>query len=192
MTKTRRNTLPSTRSRTRRPNSSSSTATRSPKATYSGVAKALIAGGTVVAVGAGATAAILQRRQVARIAAELAAEAASAGHSVGAFGGRLGKSLMRQTAAIDLTRRLARAGLIQRPSMLRRLLPSMGIAALVAAAGAAFVLIGPKLRAAADPWNLEKRIGEPRSATPGFAGDSHSEHNSTGPFAGGAPRVVES
>jgi hypothetical protein len=87
------------------------------------------------------------------------------------------------------------AGLARRPSLLSRLLPSIGIASLLAAAGAAIVLFAPKLRAARDRWNLETRIGEPRSGPPSASADSRSEHDSTGhtasPVVGSPPRVGE-
>jgi hypothetical protein len=189
MTKTRKNAPRSTSNRTRRPIKKSPTAMRVPKNALSRVAKSLIAGGTVVAAGAGATAAVLMQRQIAKFAEGVTAEAVSAGHSAAAFGGRLGKSLRRETAAIDLTRLMTYAGLNKRPSLLSRLLPSVGIATLVAAAGAAIVLIAPKLRTAAKETTRDNRMDDLWSAPLGSVGDSSSAHNSTGQVMDGAPHV---
>jgi hypothetical protein len=184
MTKTRQNATRSTRNRTRRPIKVLPISKRAPKTGLSRVAQTVIAGGTVLAAGAGATAAVLMRREVAKFAAKIAAEAVSAGHSAGAFGGSLGKSLRREATAIDLTRLLTYAGLSKRPSLLSRLWPSVGLAAFVAAASAAIVLIAPRLRSAGDETNRKNRTSEPLSAEPRSVGDSSSTHNSTGQVDG--------
>jgi hypothetical protein len=186
MTKARKNAPRSTSNRTRRLIKKAPTAMRVPKTALSGVAKSLIAGGTVVAAGAGATAAVLMRRQIAKLAAGVTAEAVSAGHSAGAFRGKLGKSLRRQAAAIDLTRLMPYPGLNKRPSLMSRLLPSAGIATLVAAAGAAIVLIAPKLRAAVRETKRDNRMDDLWSAPLGSVADSSAARGSTGQAVDGA------
>ena len=183
MTKKLQNATRSTRNRTRRPIKALPVSKRARTTGLSRVAQTLIAGGTLLAAGAGATAAVLMRREVARFAAKVGAEAVSAGHSAGAFGGSLGKSLKRDATAIDLTRVLTYAGLSKRPSLLSRLWP-VGLAAFVAAASTAIVLIAPRLRAASDETNREKRTSEPWSGQPRSVGDSSSTHNSTGQVDG--------
>ena len=159
--------------------------------------RALMAGAAVVAAGAAATGAIVMRRRIGALATGAASEAILAGHSVGSFGRRMGKSLGREISEIDLTRLLMYAGLKRRPSLFRRLLPSVGaLAALVAAGGSALFLIAPKLRANDDDTSpreegRETKTGSPSIAKAGSIGDSATNHHSIGSSIGSSVEEIE-
>jgi hypothetical protein len=162
-----------------------------------------MAGAAVVAAGAAATGAIVMRRSIGRFAAGAATDAVLAGHSVGSFGQRIGKSLGREISEIDLTRLLTYAGLKRRPSLLRRILPPVGVlAAVVAAGGSALFLLAPKLRAAAtdDTSSRENatggdsnvsKINAPSIARAGSIGGSAPNHNSIGSSIGSSIDEIE-
>jgi hypothetical protein len=149
--------------------------------------QALIAGATVLAAGAIATGAIVMRRGIGRIIMSGVGETALAGRSIGTLGKRLGRSLSREMAEIDLSRFLEYAGLRSRPSLLRRLLPPIGVvAALVAAGGSALFLLVPRLRAAEGGAPVDENDSPiPNSGT---LGDSRSIPNS---IAGAVDAVRE-
>jgi hypothetical protein len=140
-----------------------------------------MAGVAVVAAGAAATGAVVMRRRIGKLASGAASDAMLAGHSVGSFGHRIGKSLGREISEIDLTRLLQYAGLKKRPSLFRRLLPSVGVlAALAAAGGSALFLIAPKLRASDEDEGRESKMGSPSIAKAGSIGGSPTNHTSIG------------
>jgi hypothetical protein len=141
--------------------------------------RALVAGAAVVAASAAATGAIVMRHRIGKLAGGALS-----------FGGRLGTSFGREITGLDLTRLLAYAGLKKGPSLLRRLLPPVGVlAALVAAGGSALFLIAPRLRArdedAPAPQKKTVSSSSPRAST---LGDSTANHNSIG---GSIGEIVE-
>ncbi len=149
MPATHKNTPRSKRGRTQKPIAMPRAASSAIETALSqGARRALIAGVAVVAATAGA---VIMRRGIGKLASGAASDAVAAGHSVGTLGHRIGKSLGKEVAELDLTRLLAYAGLRRRPSLWRRLAAPAGVlAALVAAGGSALFLLAPQLRGADD------------------------------------------
>jgi hypothetical protein len=179
MPKINRSTPQNTRLKSRRQVRRLPKAKLGPSALGRGAKTYLILGAAAVAIGATVAATIAAKSQVRTLAVKATRELISARHLGEALGRKVGTSMGKEAMEVNLSRLLTSTGLKERPSLLARALPSIGVlAALAAAGGSAILLFVPKPRAALHedgPRRVDNGYSwsNPSSA----AGGSASAHN---------------